>query len=133
MQFLEKLSDKLSERSVGIVFTILVLRSACECGVSTCMFVCVHNQVCLQVHVHTCACGDLKLMTGALLSHSLPYTLRQVVSLEPRFANSGSYQLAQGTLYLLFNVRLACTWVLGIQPLLLTLVHLLRCLSNFCS
>lgn len=133
MQFLEKLSDKLSERSVGIVFTILVLQSACECGVSTCMFVCVHNQVCLQVHVHTCACGDLKLMTGALLSHCLSYTLRQVVSLEPRLANSGSYQLAQGTLYLLLNVRLACTWVLGIQTLLLTLVRLLRCLSNFCS
>lgn len=82
MQFLEKLSDKLSERLVGIVFTILVLQSACECGVSTCMFVWVHNQICLQVHVHTCACGDLKLMTGALLSHSLSYTLRQVVSLE---------------------------------------------------
>lgn len=50
-----------------------------------------------------------------------------------RLANSGSYQLALGTLYLLLNVRLACMWVLGIQTLLLTLVHLLRCLSNFCS
>lgn len=89
MQFLEKLSDKLSERLVGIVFTILVVRSACECGVSTCMSVCVHNQVCLQVHIHTCACGHLKLMTGALFSHPLPYTLRQVVSLEPRLASSG--------------------------------------------
>lgn len=90
MQFLEKLSDKLSERLVGILFTILVVQSACECGVSTYMFVCMHNQVCLQVHIHTCACGDLKVMTRALLSHSLPYTLRQVVLLEPRLASSGS-------------------------------------------
>lgn len=42
MQFLEKLSDKLSERLVGILFTILVVQSACECDVSTCMFACVH-------------------------------------------------------------------------------------------
>lgn len=53
MQFLEKLSDKLSERLVGIVFTILVVRSACECGVSTCMFVCAQPSMFAGTHTHT--------------------------------------------------------------------------------
>lgn len=79
MQFLEKLSDKLSERLVGILFTILVVQSACECDVSTCMFVCVHVQVCMQAHMHTCMwrlevdgrCPPLSLSTLSIETGSL--------------------------------------------------------------
>jgi hypothetical protein len=56
MQFLEKLSEKLSERLVWILFNISVVQPAYVCSV--CFYVRVY--VCMYSHLTMCAGGRLR-------------------------------------------------------------------------